>query len=189
MKRVLFAMLFCLLCAGFSQAQQPEFSVSYMHQGSQPVLGGDWFGSNGGRADVSVPFSHHLSVVGEFSGVHTDSMNSSGIPLTLLTYMAGPRVSFCVCRGPEAARNITPFAQALFGGAHATEGAFPVGATLSSTADSFAMSFGGGLEVGVSRRVALRVVQADYLYTRLPNLFNNNQNNYRIGAGVVMNLR
>jgi len=35
----------------------------------------------------------------------------------------------------------------------------------------------------------VRLIQAGYLYTRLPNLFDNYQNNYRIGTGVILRLR
>lgn len=81
------------------------------------------------------------------------------------------------------------FAQALFGGTHASDGVFPSGSSTSSTADSFALSAGGGVEIGLCRRLSLRAVQADYLYTRLPNLADNYQNSFRIGAGVVVRLR
>ena len=143
---------------------------------------------NGGRADVLWPFTRHLGLVGEFSGVHTASVPLSATGLTLLTYMAGTRLSMTLRSGHETGK-ITPFAQILFGGVHGSEGAFPKGSSLSSTANAFAMSAGGGLQVGLKRMVSLRVIQAEYLYTRLPNSLDNYQNNYRIGASVVLRLR
>ncbi len=199
MKRtIITAMLVCLFCAALASGEEAanapgakeglQFSVGYMYQGSQPAFGSTRFGLNGGRADVMSPFGRHFSLVGEFSGVHTGSVPGAGAGLTLLTYMAGPRLSMPLRRSREAGR-IVPFAQVLLGGVHASEGLFPSGSTVNSSADSFAMSAGGGLQVGVSRRLSLRVIQAEYLYTRLPNLFDNYQSSYRIGAGVVLRLR
>lgn len=199
MKKIINVMLLCLFCAALAFGQQArtassgteeglQFSAGYTHQGSQPTFGNSWFGMNGGRADIMLPFTRHFGLVAEVSGTHTSSVPSAGTGLTLLTYMAGPRISMPLGRGREAGR-IVPFTQVLFGGVHASEGAFPSGTVLESTANSFAMSAGGGLQVGLSRRVSLRLIQAEYLYTRLPNLFNNYQNSYRIGAGVVFQLR
>ncbi len=188
MKRIIFAMLFCLTCAAFGLDEQAQFSAGYVYQGSQAVVGNSGFGLNGGRADVVLPLTRQFGAVAEFSGLHAGSVAASGSGLTLLNYMAGPRFSFPIRAGREAG-TLMPFAQALFGGTHATEGAFPNGTTLNSRADAFAMSLGGGLQVGVSQRVSLRLIQADYLYTRLPNLYQNYQNSYRIGAGVVLHLR
>lgn len=200
MKRAILVVVFSLVCTAFAaeqtavpsgkeaSAHEPQLSLGYVYQGSQGV-GSSWFGMNGGRADVMFPVARHWGVVAEFSGVHTDSVGSSPAQaLTLFTYMAGPRFSFAMHRGHEAGR-LTPFVQVLFGGTHATEGAFPSGTTLKSTADAFAMSAGGGLQVGINRRTSVRLIQAEYLYTRLPNLLDNYQNNYRIGAGVVFRWR
>jgi hypothetical protein len=53
----------------------------------------------------------------------------------------------------------TPFAQFLAGGAHGS---------------------------GTSRHVSVRLFQAEYLMTRLPNAVNNNQNDLRLTFGVVL---
>jgi outer membrane immunogenic protein len=199
MKRtIITAMLVCLFCAALALGEEatttpdakggPQFSAGYMYQGSQPTFGSTRLGLNGGRADVLLPVRRNLGLVAEFSGVHTGSIPGAGTGLTLLTYMAGPRLSMPLRRSREKG-GVVPFAQVLFGGVHASGGYFPSGSAVSSTANSFAMSAGGGLQVGVSQRLSLRVIQAEYLYTRLPNLFDNYQNSYRIGAGVVLRLR
>jgi len=166
----------------------PQFSVGYLYQGSQPTFGSSRFGLIGGRADMLLPFTRNFGLVTEFSGVHTGSVPGAGTGLTLSTYMAGPRISMPLRRGREVGR-VVPFAQVLFGGVHGSGGLFPHGSMISSSANSFAMSAGGGLQVGVSRKLSLRLVQAEYLYTRLPNLLDNCQNSYRIGAGLVLRLR
>jgi hypothetical protein len=47
------------------------------------------------------------------------------------------------------------------------------------------MVLGGGLDVNVSRHIAIRAAQADWLYTQFPNGVDNRQNNLRITAGIV----
>jgi hypothetical protein len=195
MKQLILVVTFALACTAFGVEQQvivpsahePEYSLGYVHQGADLTGGGNWFGMNGARADVMVPVRRHWSVVAEFAGVNAGSMSSSGAGLTLFTLTAGPRFSYPLRRGREMGK-VTPFTQMLFGGVHAIEGAFPSGATVRSMANSFAMSLGGGVEVGINRRASVRLIQAEYLYTHLPNLFDNYQNNYRIGAGVVLRL-
>jgi hypothetical protein len=48
---------------------------------------------------------------------------------------------------------------------------------------------GGGMEVGLNHGISLRLIQADYLYTHLPNLYDNYESNFRLGAGVAFRLR
>ncbi len=72
-------------------------------------------------------------------------------------YQGGPRVTF-------RSQRLTPWAHALFGVSQCRIS----GAGTIKT--SFAGSFGGGLDVNVHRRVALRVVQADYVRMRISDL-------------------
>ena len=65
------------------------------------------------------------------------------------------------------------------------------GATLSKTA--FAMTAGGGFDIKLSKKISLRPVQAEYLYTRFGNdcpltvcTNNNNQNSFRLKSGIVI---
>jgi outer membrane immunogenic protein len=197
--RIISTILICLFSVALALGEQPQSATSgdkqgpqssfgYLYQRSQGTFGGKGFGLNGGRADVLLPFTRNFGLVAEFSGVRTGGIPGAGTGLTLLTYMAGPRFSVPLRRTHEAGR-VVPFAQVLLGGAHASDGLFPTGSSVSSTANSFAMSAGGGMQVGVTQRLSVRVIQAEYLYTRLPNLFDSYQNSYRIGAGVVFRLR
>lgn len=193
--RIISTILMCLFSVALALGEQPQstasadkqgpqFSFGYLYQRSQATFG-NGFGLNGGRADVLLPFRRNLGLVAEFSGVRTGGIPGAGTGLTLLTYMAGPRFSMPLRRTHEAGK-VVPFAQVLFGGTHASDGLFPTRSSVSSTANSFAMSAGGGMQVGVTQRLSVRVIQAEYLYTRLPNFFDSYQNSYRIGAGVVL---
>jgi outer membrane immunogenic protein len=187
MKLAIYIVLICLVFAAAASAQQVQVSADYMYQGSNRVPGAtDWFGANGGRADVSFGNWRHLGLVAEIAGELTSNLTSEQ-GQTTFTYMAGPRRSLTLGRLEK--RKVSGFAQVLLGGVHASDGIFPSGTTIKNSADGFALSTGGGLEVGLNHSISLRLIQADYLYTRLPNLYDNYQSNFRLGAGIAFRLR
>jgi hypothetical protein len=51
------------------------------------------------------------------------------------------------------------------------------------TNTAFAMAFGGGLDIKLTNRLAVRPLQADYLLSRVNGF---TQNNLRIGTGLVV---
>jgi opacity protein-like surface antigen len=105
------------------------------------------------------------------------------------TYMFGPRLTY---RNHSAFR---PFAELNFGGNRlkiSCDSNTPCnGASYSKNA--FAMTVGGGFDIKLSKKLSLRPVQAEYLYTRFGNSCNlefcnnnNNQNSFRLKSGIVM---
>lgn len=90
-----------------------------------------------------------LSIAGEFTGGHANNISLLGQNLTLMTYMAGPRVS-------HPGHRLVPFGQVLFGGAHGSDSYFPTFTSSTSSASSWALSSGGGLDVNLTRRFAIR---------------------------------
>jgi hypothetical protein len=62
----------------------------------------------------------------------------------------------------------------------------PVDAGTTSSTDALAVETGGGLDVRLSRHLAIRAIQVSYLRTQLPNSTTNVQNSFSIGAGLVM---
>jgi hypothetical protein len=111
----------------------------------------------------------------------------------LFTYLFGPQIKI---HSPK----IQPFVHLLFGGAYSNvyANAFSavcrpgLGACAFSKAPSnntFAMAFGGGIDIPIGHAVSIRPVGVDYLYTNFNNRFNNsNQNNFRYSAGINFNL-
>jgi hypothetical protein len=180
MKLAIRIVLVCLVLASSAWAQQIQVSTSYLYQGSNQVPGAtDWFGANGGRADASFGNWHRLGLVAETAGARSSN-------LTTFTYLAGPRRSIAL--GGSEKHKASAFAQVLLGGVHASDGIFPSGSTTKSSADAFALSMGGGLDVGLNHVISLRLIQADYLYTHLPNSYDNYESNFRLGTGVVLHL-
>lgn len=110
---------------------------------------------NGAQGAVTVNVNRWFGLTGDFSGYHrTDIDDNVGFVL------GGPK--FTYRRGA-----ITPFAHFLFGGA------FGRGDGVG------AMALGGGVDAKISKHVAIRLFEADYVATTFRS------NNGRISAGIV----
>ncbi|MHB8215526.1 MAG: outer membrane beta-barrel protein [Candidatus Sulfotelmatobacter sp.] len=145
-----------------------------------PAAGCGCFALNGGSAWLAFDFSPSIGIVAEIAGQHASNISSSGADLTLTSYLAGPRYTWA------HARHFAPFAQLLLGGAHASGSLAPGSSALPGSANAFAMIAGGGLDISLTRRVSLRVFEADYYLTHFDNGVNDHQNNLRIAAGVII---
>ncbi len=109
----------------------------------------------------------------------------------LFTYLFGPQVKI-------RTHGFQPFAQLLFGGAHSNVygNAFrtlcqPIvgacGLSGAPASNSFAMEFGGGVDIPINKTISFRPAEIDYLLTRFSNPLSgtNNQNNFRYSVGVL----
>lgn len=139
------------------------------------------FTMNGGFVAGQANFSPWLGVVGEFSGGRASNISSLGQDLTLSTYLAGPRISFNRYR-------YSPFGEFLAGGAHGGDSYFPTSLKATTNANSFAYAVGGGFDWNWSQRFGLRVFDARFLHTSLPNGTNGTQRQLQITSGLVMHL-
>ena len=158
-------------------------TYQYVHANTQP---GDCgcFSLNGVGVSASLGFSEHWSGVADFSGGHQGAYQQPGAStassLTLVSYLAGPRYRFGQI-WPGNSHLPQPFAQVLVGAAH-------LGGGLAGSGDgttAFAARVGGGLDLPVSHRFVIRLVQVDYYVTNFNNGANNHQNNLLVGAGVA----
>jgi outer membrane immunogenic protein len=141
------------------------------------------FAMNGGSGWVAFNFSHALGIVGEVASQHASNIYGNGGDLTLTSFLAGPRYTWA------HGRRFAPFAQALFGGAHASGSLAPGSSGQPGSANAFGMIAGGGLDIGLTRHIALRAFEADYYLTRFDNGTNDHQNNLRIAIGVMVRFR
>jgi len=129
------------------------------------------FSANGLSGQIEYNVNGRLGVVAEFSGY---ALARKGFDTThQLSYLFGPRINLRY-------RRVTPFAQALFGGVWVEDG-FTLGPS-----NAFGATMGGGIDIGMTRHIAIRPVQAEYFLTRIADGNNNRQNNFRYGAGVVL---
>ncbi|MGC2334091.1 MAG: outer membrane beta-barrel protein [Candidatus Acidiferrales bacterium] len=144
---------------------------------------------NGGSASVAVDPTGWLGIDGDFGGYEGAKTGLNG---TMWTYLFGPRISWR--RG-----RITPFAQALFGGAHTSADppaevgslvrprreAGVAGGGVFASSNTFATALGGGVDVNATEHVSVRLIQAEYLLTEFKDGVHNRQNSVRISTGVV----
>ena len=116
------------------------------------------------------PYSS-LGLVAELSGY---AVARQGFNTTYqISYLFGPRVN-----APRG--KITPFAQVLLGRVWAEDG-FTFGSVTA-----FGMTAGGGIDLKLSRHMAIRLGQAEYFLTKFADGNNNRQNNFRFGTGIVL---
>jgi outer membrane immunogenic protein len=180
-----------LLALGFSamfprpalaqNGSQVEVGIDYNYVRSNAPAGGcGCFGLNGGSGWVAFKFSRSLGLVGEIAGQHASNISSTGADLTLTSFVAGPRYTWI------RTGRFAPFAQALVGGAHAGGTLAPGSSGLPGSGNAFAMALGGGLDIEITRSIAVRAFEADYYLTRFDNGVNEHQNNLRIEAGVII---
>ena len=113
---------------------------SFMHFG-----GSGSSNAQGGSFSAAVNANRWFGIAGDF-GAYSQSSTKT------FTYLVGPRFSV------RTRTRITPYVETLFGGAHISTSGF--GGT-----NAFAVLAGGGLDLGMSRSVALRP-QVDYLAIR-----------------------
>ncbi len=156
-----------------------ELALAYSYVlANAPPAGCGCFSMNGGSASLAYRLSRSVSVVGEAGAVDSGNVDATGLDLTLSSFLAGPRYSL------RKSGRFTPFGQVLLGAAHASGGLAPAQINAGSST-AFAMAAGGGVDIQLNRRFALRAFQTDYLLTLLPNRVNDHQNNFRLSTGVI----
>jgi len=162
---------------------------------------------NGGGGSITYNWNEYLGIRADLQGYgsNTTGFNiapnatfpsglNGNVQGNLFTYLFGPQFKV-------RAHKVEPFAALLFGGAHTNVygNAFktlcqPIvggcGITKAPTAEAFAMSFGGGVDIPINHRVSLRPAEISYLLTRFSNPLTktNNQNNFRYSVGINFNL-
>jgi hypothetical protein len=137
------------------ESAKPEVFGGYQFTSTD----GGWHGS-GWNGAANLYITRWFGATADFSGVYGSGSN-------IYTYTFGPVVS-------THKHNVSPFAHALFGGAHAAAGGF---------GDSgMAMMFGGGVDLG-NRKLAFRAFQVDWMMLRFNGF--TDKNNVRVNTGVI----
>jgi len=161
---------------------EPRFDlgVTYSPEHTQLAPGScNCFWLQGGGVESSVSLWKGFGIAGSFTGEHISDY-ANGVDFNRLTYTAGLGYRH------NAGGRIQIFGHALVGRAHAFQGAFPSSTGLLSTANSLALQTGGGLDLPFSHRFAVRLIEAEYVRTQLPNGYANTQNDLRLSVGVTL---
>jgi len=155
MKKNLLLMIGLLVLCTPSVAQdfkRVEVFGGYQFAHADPNANG-----NGWNVALTGNLTHAIGITGDFSGNYESGSS-------LYTYMVGPTFALRTER-------VTPFVQALFGGAHA------------DGLNAFSMALGGGFDVNAGEHVAVRLIQADWLMFRRSGVSSNG--NVRVSVGLV----
>jgi len=159
---------------------------------------------NGGGGAAVYNVTSLIGIKADFMGYAvgtgwTKKLINAGYPVTgsasgnLFTYMFGPQVK--MHKGKYQV-----FGEGLFGAAHSNgyatilrciSGDNPSDCTLANgngNNNAFAMEWGGGLDIKLSKLVQVRPVEVDYLYTKFSSnhiaRISNSQNSFKYFAGV-----
>jgi opacity protein-like surface antigen len=201
-----------------------EAAPDFMYIYTSPVLGArSGFNCAGGGGTIAYNFSSQLGAaadLGDCAGLGLNNAYGVGSRVggNVFTYLFGPRLTF------RHWHKVQPFFDLYWGGIRASVtcnsgnagnacGALSVAQPLplpstvvhpvlsdpnatSFSKTAFAMTVGGGMDFKVNKTFAVRLFQAEYLFTRFGNscqfaicTSNNNntnsQNSFRLESGVV----
>jgi hypothetical protein len=180
------------------QAQQPhpattanhhevDAAVTFTEQYSN-LVSTPTFWHSGGSVELSAQVYRGFGLAANIAGTQTGNAADSGTSLSLVTATFGPRYTCYKALGSEHKRSLAVFGQGLLGQAWGFNSYFPDPSRVKTDANSLALQVGGGMDLGLTRHIGLRVFQADWVRTQLPNGTTNVQNTLRLGAGIVFRL-
>lgn len=136
---------------------------------------GSDFALNGWQASITEKATDWFGLVQEFGGYYgTKNLLGADNRFSTFSILSGPRFYY------PGFKVITPFVHALFG-YDQTEVKLE-GSSFKASSGSYAMAFGGGMDVGASKGLAIRLFQFDYYR---PQSFGRSQNDWRLSAGFV----
>jgi outer membrane immunogenic protein len=165
--------------AAAQDAPRMEVGVDYNYvRTNLPPGGCGCIALHGGDGWLAFRFTHSFAAVALIAVQHASNIGGEA-DFMLSSYLFGPRYSVRVTP------HLAPFGQVLLGGTHAGGSLAPGGSSIAGSPNAFAMIAGAGLDIGVTRHLAIRPAEADYFMTRLENGLNDRQNNFRFSAGIV----
>jgi hypothetical protein len=214
LRAILFSAILCLPLLSFAQQETNQaatrgniyagYSLLHANNDLGSSLGSSNFNLggnlNGWEGQGTFNFTRHFGVTADFSG---NSKQLAGI--SFLGFSAGTQQHmYNFLFGPTATAYFgksSVFGHALFGEAHSSLSAgvtVPILGGISApitNANAFAMAFGGGVDIGLSRHFAIRAAQLDFIRTNfnsvdalasgLSTSLNNRQNSFRYSGGVI----
>lgn len=136
---------------------------SYAKDGDQSLHGGEF--------SLAVGLTRWIAVEADVSAHRGSELSLS---TSRLFFLGGPRFAY-------RARGFTVFTHYLAGGVRTRAGITVLGVDITESQTDFAMAFGGGIDVRLSDRWAVRA-QADYTIIRTGG---SSENEPRLSAGAV----
>ncbi len=164
-----------------AQGQPPKAEIFGGYSYSSATHGGvrERENINGWGVDLSGNFGKHLGITADIGGQYGKAY-SGQIAFRMYEFLFGPRLSW-------RTRTLTGFAHVLAGAAHTNAYDLPYKYFfLPYPSDTrFAMGFGGGVDITVSKRIAIRAPQFDYIPVRNRPYWTHN---FRVQSGIVLRI-
>lgn len=196
MRRFVWALVAAMMFGSFAYSQETkvELTGDYSYFRANPGLP-SYFNSqnlNGGGGQVSYYFTPNIALAADLQGYGSYTQcTKPTAPINgcasgnLFTYMFGPQVK-------ARTGKFQPFAEVLLGGAHSNFygnacNKAGICGSKSPSNNAFSMAVGGGVDIAMSEKISIRLVDADFDLTRFGNNFtggNNSQSNFRFQTGV-----
>jgi hypothetical protein len=169
MKRLIWLLPVVLLCCMSAQAQgTPAWELSGGYSNLWAHFNGSSFRLNGGNLSLAENVNSWFG--GRFE-LNAFQGPEAGLNVSAITLTYGPVFTY------RRSDRVVPFAHVQVGGIYGSRGYLGI----SQNAFKFALASGGGVDLGINRRFAVRV-QADYLMTQFLGL---RQNNLQTSVGLV----
>jgi hypothetical protein len=140
---------------------------------------GDRVNMDGWNATGSFDVTNWLTAAADLDGTYSNQGTGNGEGW-LESYLFGPRVY------PVGHHKLSPFVHGLFGISHTS---INFGGGVVDTDTAFAWEVGGGVDVNLSKRFAVRLGEFDYEQTRLFGPASTGlptQDNYKFKAGILI---
>ncbi len=163
---------------GLEPGQTSAFDVGFDYvyvRANAPPAGCGCFSMNGGGGNLVINMPRGLSLVADLEATHANKLNGTTQSITVFDYLFGPRYSY------RSVSRWTPYVQVLVGGSEELSNY-----SFMKDSHALAVSGGGGVNRLLSRHFAWNVVEADYIYSRLPNAVNDHQNDLRVSTGLTV---
>jgi outer membrane protein OmpA-like peptidoglycan-associated protein len=156
-----------------------EIGAGYSYVNFHPGDPFNSFDNQGGTGSFTYNASRILGLTGEVGSYgYTRNLGGTQTDGGLTTFLFGPRLNM------RRFDHFVPFTEFLFGGARGGGGL-----TGAGSKNVFAMATGGGVDVVLTKNLAWRFAQIDYLLTNFDGAnvgSSGRQNNLRLGTGLVL---
>jgi opacity protein-like surface antigen len=163
-----------------AQSPKIDVAVTFTAERSLRSATSDSFWMQGGSIELGTNTWRGLGIAANVSGTHTGAVGETTIPLSIVTATFGPRYRW------HADHRLSIYVEGLIGEANGFKSLFPTVTGSQTSANSLAAQVGGGVDYRLSQHVAVRVAEAAWQHTQLPNGTNNIQNDLRLGAGILL---
>jgi hypothetical protein len=189
LRMALVALVAVLLPGPRAHAQRGSVDLGMTYQQERSKFVGsadaDYFYLRGAAVDLGYTVWKGIGVTGSATGLAGTNLQSN-IDIHHVEMLGGVRYTYNL-------GHITPMAWNRKGGiflegkggyTFATSGLYPVNGVIATSASALTYAGGGGINFHIYHRFDLRLIEAHYVISKLPNGGTNQQNTLRFGSGL-----